>query len=430
MAERKIYELLVNEEDARACRDIPDSACTRVPKNFVLLLISQLMLSLGDLLTSPKTVLTWLMSVVGAPAAMVAWLVPIRESGSMLPQLLIGAWVRRYAIRKTFWIAGSIVQGSCVMAMALAVSQWQGVAAGLAIIGLLVLFSLGRGLCSVAMKDVKGKTVPKGQRGQLTGIASTVSGVLTLLVSGWLLFQEPDNLLIYIMLLVAAGLLWLSAALIFSQVEEQPGETDGGANALKMAWQNMSLLKSDHHFRLFLLCRALLLGSALVSPFLVTLAQQQYSAGQILAWFLICTSLAKALSALFWGKLADRSSRQVLMIAAALSLVGCAVLATLQMITGQIPLYGYLALFLLLSVGYAGVRVGRKTYLLDMASGNKRTDYVSVSNTIIGVLLLVVGAISSLIAWWSLVAVLWFFAASCLAGLWCALKLPEVSGSD
>lgn len=425
MAEHKIYELLVNEEDARACRDIPDSACTRVPKNFVLVLLSQLLLSLGDLLTSPKTVLTWLMNMVGAPAAMVAWLVPIRESGSMLPQLLIGAWVRRYAIRKTFWIAGSIVQGSCVLAMALAVSYWQGAAAGLAIIGLLLLFSLGRGLCSVAMKDVKGKTVPKGQRGQLTGIAGTASGVLTLLVSLWLLREEPDNLVVYVVLLVAAAMLWLSAAVIFSQVQEQPGETDGGANALQRAWQNLGLLQTDKQFRQFVICRGLLLGSALVSPFLVLLAQQQHGNGQTLAWFLICTSLASAVSAVFWGRLADRSSRQVMIIAATLALGGCAVLAAVQMVIGELPLYGYLLLFLLLSVGHAGVRVGRKTYLLDMASGNQRTDYVSVSNTVIGVLLLVVGGISSLLACWSLLAVLWFFAASCLAGLLYAVKLPE-----
>tara|TARA_R100000657_G_C4677834_1_gene124566 strand:- start:1316 stop:2350 length:1035 start_codon:yes stop_codon:yes gene_type:complete len=343
----------------------------------------------------------------------------------MLPQLLIGAWVRRYAIRKTFWIAGSIVQGSCVLAMALAVNYWTGAAAGSAIIGLLLVFSLGRGLCSVAMKDVKGKTVPKGQRGQLTGIAGTASGVLTLLVSLWLLREEPDNLLVYVVLLVAAAMLWLSAAVIFSQVQEQPGETDGGANALQRAWQNLGLLQTDKQFRQFVICRGLLLGSALVSPFLVLLAQQQHGNGQTLAWFLICTSLASALSAVFWGRLADRSSRQVMIIAATLALAGCAVLAAVQMVIGELPLYGYLLLFLLLSVGHAGVRVGRKTYLLDMASGNQRTDYVSVSNTIIGVLLLVVGGISSLLAWWSLVAVLWFFAASCLAGLLYAIKLPE-----
>ena len=259
----------------------------------------------------------------------------------------------------------------------------------------------------------------------LTGIAGTVSGVLTLLVSLWLLQQEPDSVVVYVVLLTAAALLWFSAAALFSEVQEQPGETDGGSNALQQAWQNLGLLKTDKHFRQFLWCRALLLGSALVSPFLVSLAQQQHGNGQTLAWFLICTSLASALSAVFWGKLADKSSRRVMIIAAAMALVGCCVLAALQLFFDQLALYVYLLVFLLLSVGHAGVRVGRKTYLLDMASGNKRTDYVSVSNSIIGVLLLVVGGISSAIAWWSLPAVLWFFAASCLAGLWYALRLPE-----
>jgi MFS family permease len=430
MAAKTIYQLLINEEDARACRDIPDSACTKVPKNFMVVLFSQILLSLGDSLTSPKTVLTWLMTVVGAPPAMVALLVPIRESGSMLPQLAIGAWVRRYAIRKTFWITGSIIQGSCVLAMAFAVSHLRGAAAGSAIIGLLILFSLGRGLCSVAMKDVQGKTVPKGQRGQLIGIAGTVSGVLTLLVSFWLVAQEPNILWVYLVLLIVAGLLWFSAAALFSQVQEKPGETDGGVNALQQAWQNLSLLKTDLHFRQFVICRALLLGSALVTPFLVLLAQQQHNTGQTLGWFLASASLASAISTFIWGKAADRSSRNVIIIAAGLALLGCGLLAVLHMMLQEVTLVVYLLLFLLLSIGHAGVRVGRKTYLLDMASGNKRTDYVSVSNSVIGVLLLIVGAVSSAIAWWSLLAVLWFFFATSLAGLLYAFKLLDVSNAS
>jgi hypothetical protein len=39
----------------------------------------------------------------------------------------------------------------------------------LGIVGLLVLFSLTRGLCSVSAKDVLGKTVSKARRGNLMG---------------------------------------------------------------------------------------------------------------------------------------------------------------------------------------------------------------------------------------------------------------------
>src|SRR5690554_7466204 len=78
----QLYSLIANEEDARVCKDIPEDACREVPHNFFLILFSNVLTKLGDLLISPKTVLAWLMSAVGAPA-LVAWLVPIRESGSM-----------------------------------------------------------------------------------------------------------------------------------------------------------------------------------------------------------------------------------------------------------------------------------------------------------------------------------------------------------
>ncbi len=56
--------------------------------------------------------------------------------------------------------------------------------------------------------------------------------------------------------------------------------------------------------------------------------------------------------------------------------------------------------YFILSVAHDGVRVGRKTYVVDLAGGNRRTDYVSVSNSVIGVVLLVAGlsgALSTLI---------------------------------
>jgi hypothetical protein len=85
-----------------------------------------------------------------------------------------------------------------------------------------------------------------------------------------------------------------------------------------------------------------------------------------------------------------------------------------------------LGLFFLLSVTHEGVRLGRKTYLVDMATGNRRTDYVAVSNTIIGLLLLVLGMAGAALAQVSIVAVLALFSLSGLFALLTALRLPEV----
>ena len=58
---------------------------------------------------------------------------------------------------------------------------YQGRSAGWMILGLLLLFSLSRGLCSVASKDVIGKTIPKTRRGRLNGYSSAISGILVVL---------------------------------------------------------------------------------------------------------------------------------------------------------------------------------------------------------------------------------------------------------
>ncbi|NCO20352.1 MAG: MFS transporter, partial [Gammaproteobacteria bacterium] len=113
----RIYRLLVNEEDARVCTDISGEACRVVPGNFLLQVLTQFLTKLGDAIANPKTVLAWLMSALAAPTALIAFLVPIRESGSLLPQLLIAAWVRQQPIRKWTFVIGCVLQGLAVAAM-------------------------------------------------------------------------------------------------------------------------------------------------------------------------------------------------------------------------------------------------------------------------------------------------------------------------
>lgn len=424
-----LYNLVANEEDARACQDIPDSACREVPQNFFRILASLVLTKLGDILVNPKTTLAWTLAALGAPAFLTAWLVPIRESGSLIPQLAIGAWVRAFPRRKGFWVAGSLGQGLCVMGMALAAYLTQGIAAGLTIIGLLILLSLCRGFCSVAAKDVQGKCIPKGRRGRLSGLATTGSGIASIAVV-LLLFMigGSGSTGLYVLLLGIAATFWLIAAWIFSRVDEYDGETGGGDNALARAWQSLGLLKSDPHFRHFVATRALLLCSALSAPFLVILAQAGDHSFWLLGGFLLANAIASTISASVWGWMADASSRQVLirgaMIASAVALlVGTAELAVPGWIQHD---WFYLAAFFVLSVAHAGVRLGRKTYLVDMSGGNKRTDYVSVSNTAIGLLLLVTGGISALASLISTGTVILLLGLMGAAGVYSAFRLPEV----
>ncbi|QSP94633.1 MFS transporter [Marinobacter salinisoli] len=425
----QLYSLIANEEDARVCKDIPDDACREVPKNFFLILASNVLTKLGDLLTSPKTVLAWLMSAVGAPA-LVAWLVPIRESGSMLPQMVIGAWVRRKPVRKWFWVLGSFGQALSVMAMAASVWFLEGYAAGAGIVAGLIAFSLARGFCSVAMKDVQGKCIPKSRRGRLSGLATTLGGGLTVVMTFLLFWGQGDpSVAFYSLLLLLAAGLWIIAGILFAGVEEYEGETSGGGNALAEALKSLSLLRDDAPFRHFVITRALLLCSALAAPYFVVLAQQEADGSLLLGVFLLVSSLASSISASVWGWMADASSRKTMIRGAAIASGVCLIVAATTFFAGsqELGAWFYPAAFFVLQIAHSGVRLGRKTYLVDMAGGNKRTDYTSVSNSVIGVLLLVTGALTAALSAISEVAVILVLGLMGAAGLVSATRLREVS---
>lgn len=396
----RLYNLLVEEEDIRVCKDIPPDACTQVPGNFFKIGTSQTLTKLADELSSAKTVLPWLLSALGAPTFWIGFLVPIRESGSLLPQLLIAGAVRNRPLRKHLWITGGVLQAISLAGMAATAFLMRGWAAGIAIVSLLILFSLARGLVSVASKDVTGKTIPKTRRGRLTGFTTAVAGVLTLALGALLAVSvpgDPSPEVTAVILLVAAGL-WLLASGIFGTVHELPGATEGGKDTFRQILGRLNLLRTDKPFRRFVIVRSLLISTGLAAPYYVTLAREQGAGGGgTLAFFILASGLASALSSVFWGRYSDRSSRSVLVAAAtAASTLGLLVFSLDR--AGLLGGLGWIAplAFFFLAIAHSGVRIGRKTYVLDMASGTRRTDYVAVSNTVIGGVLLLSGALGFL----------------------------------
>ncbi|KFL36912.1 MFS transporter [Arenimonas donghaensis] len=425
-----VYDALVGDEDGRVCKDIPESACTSVPGNFLRQLGAMTLTKLGDALASPKTTLPWTLGALGAPAWMVGLLVPIRESGSMLPQLFIAARIRALPLRKPAWLLGAGLQAAAVLAMAASVFWLQGAPAGAVLLGLLACFSVARGINSVASKDVIGKTVPRTRRGRLGGYAASLSGAISLVVAGGLMgwMTDVDRTLLAALLFAAAAC-WLLAALVYSGIREAPGSTEGGANGIGEALGRMRLLRDDRDFGRFVLARALLLVSALSAPFIVLLAREHGAGGWSgLPMFLLAAGTASLLSGPFWGRFADASSRRTLIVAGCLaSAVALAAIACDAWLADS-PAGGWtlVALFFLLGMAHDGVRLGRKTYLVDLAGGNKRTDYVAVSNTAMGVLLLATGAVTGAIGTASVPAALAVLAGMGLAGAFLCLRLPEV----
>lgn len=428
----KLYQFIAGDEDARVCKDIPDAACADQPRNFFAYLLANLLGKVADEISSAKLVIPWIFSALGVPAVLTGFLVPIREAGKLLPQMAVAAMLRKLPYRKPIWLWGAVLSALALAGMAAAAASLTGVAAGLVILALLIVMSLAEGLCSVSAKDVLGKTVSKSKRGQLMGWSVGISGVAVLVIG--LSMSSFDlatvGISVFSGLLVLGGILWVVAAMAFSQILEQPGATEGGGNALSVAARQLGLLARDKPFRRFVTTRALLLSVALAPPFYVLVARQTADTDiSGLGLLIIANGLGTSLSAPFWGKLGDRSSRSVMAIGAAgAGLLGIFTFTAVQLqwswATNALAFAG---IFFLLNIMHGGLRLGRKVYLVDMATAKTRAAYVAISNTMIGVLMLVGGFIGLLGDILGAPATVLILAIGALVAAAHAWSLPEVS---
>ncbi|WP_043500886.1 hypothetical protein [Georgenia sp. SUBG003] len=423
-----LYERLVRFPEGSGST-VPDRAVRDIPGNGLRQIIAQALQSTGDQVVNAKTVLPWLFAALGAPAALIGLLVPVRESGSMLPQAAMVPWVRRYPVRKWLWVAGSSGQALATAAMAVTAATATGTAAGLAVLVALTVFSLSRALSSLASKDVLGRTIPKGQRGQITGLATVLSGVVAITVGLGIRLLGGDDVGPLVVLLGAAALAWVAALVVYAGIRE-PAEEPAPARADGAGWasRSVALLRDDATFRRFVVVRTLLLVSALSPPFVVALAAEHGGGLGGLGAFVIASGVASLVGGRIFGRWADRSSRGLMTFGAGTaSAVILLFLAVLLVPGARGWTLLYPAAYLLLALTHTGVRVARKTYVVDLAHGDRRTEYVAVANTTMGVLLLAAGALSSALALLGAEVALVFLAVLGLAGVLAGRSLPEVS---
>jgi len=384
-----VVEELIGGGEGRVCKDIPETACDEQPGNISKHLAALSASKIADALVDPKLVLAWLLGHLGAPALYAGLLVPVREAGALLPQLFTAGAIRRTPRRKFAWAAGAIGQGVFAAAIGAAALLLDGAAAGAAIVGALAGLALSRSVCSVAYKDVLGKTVSKSRRGATTGLAASIASSGAILFAGALVFDLAPRFELVAGALFLAGALWVAGGLLFTTLTEAAGATEGGANAFTTALSSFSHLRTDGQLRLFILTRGLLTATAFAPPFMVAAADlSTEDGGRTLGLLVLASAASSLLSSFVWGRLADKSSRLVLAASGGVAALALGATATLALAERLHPTYALPPLLFLLMIAYQGVRLGRSTHLVDMAEEETRAAYTALSNTIIGIVLI------------------------------------------
>ncbi len=362
-------------------------------RNGIVHVVSLTLTKTADALIDPKLVLSWLLTALSAPGALIGLLVPVREAGALLPQLALARRVEASPQRKRFWALGSAVQGLAALGIAAAALLLSGAVAGAAIVGCLTVLAVARSASSVSHKDALARTITKTRRGAITGLAGSVAsvsvfGVGLLLATG--LFEVAVAPLAAI--IAVAGAAFLVAAGVFLTLREPEGGTDNGDDDGSLA-ALIEPIVTDGQLRLFVAARAALAVTALAPPFIVMLsAASGRSALDQLGPLVMASTAASVLASYVWGRLSDRSSRQTLMAAGALGAVVFAVVGGAGLGFGGLGgVLGAAAAIFAAQIAYEGVRAGRKLHLTDMAEDAFRARYTALSNTLIGVALLAGG---------------------------------------
>lgn len=432
MVELKKYisSVLSNDDDLdRACQSIPDESCRESSRNFIFNICSGAASKLAEQVAGPNLILPWLFQLLGTPVWMFGFLMPIKQSFSLLPQMVVAGQLRQLAKRKWVWVGSAMIQALCLLLMVPAALWLSPTSAGFSLLGLLVVFSIASGTASVAFQDVLGKTIGKGRRGRLLARRALVGGLLTTVV-GILLNRYRTaqlDLTPVLMLLLVAAVLWGLSAFFFALIREFPGAVQGGRNAISETQAGLQLFRQCSGFRRFLKARSLLLSVELATPFFVLHAGQLLQLKvQNVGSLIIAVGVSQILSSPFWGRMADQTSKKVMALSSLIAFV--AALLALLLTYVPVPSFqyvGYLLVFVLIGLAEAGVRLGRKTYLVDAVPSDERATYTAFSNSFVGAIAIVSGLTGLVAQWLGASAMIAVIAIFMLLGLFACRQMPE-----
>lgn len=429
----EFYDFLTETDEPRACSAIPDSSCTDVPKNFSLNVLNGTASKLAEKIVSPNLTLAWILHFFGASSAIIGALVPIKDAGSLLPQLFVSGKIRAFAIRKYFWVVSALVQALAWMGAAAVIYFLEGDLVVYLIVALLAVFSMASGVASVSYKDVIAKTIPKETRGQMLSYRSTFGGLLGLAAGLILVFfikgvADQD---LYALLFLIASILWFIAAALFYFIQEEKGATEGGRNPFQELKQGIGILKQEANFRNFLITRGLLMAIPLLQPFYVILAKEvNDTSWSLLGYLIVANGLAQVLSSPIWGKIADKSSVTLIRISCSIAIVGLLyALSFVWFDWNETGFYAFLPVIFINGIAYSGARLSRKTYLVNYAPEDNRPTYISVANTTIGIFTLIAASFGLVAELFGLSVQLLFFMFMLLSAIFLSFKLKRVSGS-
>ncbi len=376
-----------------------------VRRSFVLGILNGTAFGFAEALIDPPVVLTWFISQLTSSNLLIGLVAPLGNAGWFLPQIFVSTRIQRMPRTMPAYVASAVVRTVAWLLVAAAV--WMVDDPTLLLISFFALYSIARvssGLGGLSFFDVIAKTVPARRRGSFFAWRQLVGGVLGL-GGGWIVktilnspaLPFPDGHA-FLFLIYCVGM--ALGMLAFALVREPPGVVSAGPVTMDdQLRRSRRLVQADPVYRRYMAARVALGLTSVALPFYGVYAKNVLGASGGMAGIYVAARIgAMLMFNLSWGRLSDRRGNQLVMRllslgSGATALLALGLVGLIGLVQPQGSWLPYVALpifFLDGAVRPAQMMVG-SNFLLELAPEGERSLYLGLSNTLLGVVILISG---------------------------------------
>ena len=383
-------------------------------RDYRLGVLNGALFGLAETLTDPALVLVAFVAALGGSPLLVGLAAPLRNAGWYLPQLLISGRTQSAPRKLPIYARVAVLRLGCWGAIAAAPILLGRLPAG----GVLAIFFIAflvaesaAGVAGLPFLEVVSKVIPADRRGEFFGWRLTLAGAAGV-VAGWLvhvLLREGGPIgipLNYGAIFFLAFIAYVVAMVSFFRVGE-PADPHPvvGITLREQLHSARGLWAADSNLRRFLFLRLALILTGAAVPFYTLFAQRELGlpVEEIGVYITVYTG-ASLLANLVLGRLSRRlGDRRIMRLSVWASLLMTLIVIALAWRTsetampwlsaGMIVVYGFLGL------REAGIGIAGMSMLLSLAGERRRSLYLGLANSIMGLGLLASAASGVIVQW-------------------------------
>ncbi len=408
-----------------------------IRRSFILGVVNGALFEFAERLIDPPLVLTWFVSRLTSSNLLVGLVAPLGDAGWFLPQVFIAGLVQRMPRKMLSYTLAAVVRAISWSLVAVAV--WLVGDPALLLVTFFILYGVARlaaGLGGLGFFEVVAKTIPANRRGSffawrmLTGgLLGLGAGVVTQEVLNRFAFPRGHALLFVVYTAVI-----IPAMLAFIIIREPPGTAVSHTPTLRQQLRRArQLLRTDAVFRRYMGMRTALGLAGIALPFYGVYARNVLGAPEGMVGIYVAVRVGAGLLAnLPWGSLGDRKGNRLVTLwlslgSALTALLALALAGWVATSPSRGPWLPYLALPIFLLNGAlapASMLVG-SNFLLELVPETERSLYLGLSNTLIGIVVLISGFGGLVVDLLGYTGLFGLSAFLCLLAWWWSRGLPE-----